>query len=486
MQTLRYSDFDILGTIKLSKDEVEGLTDYITPVRNEKGIVQREQMKGFVTPVRDKDGNITHYLSRSSLYYQQNLTYTDRQNQHSYLSSLLATAGKFGKRTFVIAENMLNNSARVFYSESVKRIYGIPGDYETARECFLNDCKLVRSILRNEDYEYTPTTLLTGKETTEGRQIELDNKALLDLFARSLQLKNPQDTAILNPGFGSLYLGPFVKLENEDKGLDVDWENIHLSIYAKNSGSVSRKAEAIEKLKSTTPVKTRISTGESSIASYMTNPERFFNKHTHFVVLDDNMGTAETARVISTGLKNIYDCDVDKVATMNNWVNYAKVYNGKVIQGEKVPGDASVVETGESAFLEILNAHNSDAYKTYRTDIGMPDLNTDPTIFRSPLNFPDYHVLKAAIAEISADTDDGASYEGILERYGYGNTVYNDLLTINQIGDSVKEIYEIDSHGGEQYREESPHLVETANNLEDFIRQANPLPPPPQNLPPEQ
>ena len=374
---LHYEDFDILGVIKLQPDEVEGIEE-------------------FVTPVRDKEGNIDHYLSRSPIYYKEGLTYSDRQKQHNHLASLLQ-AGATGKKAFVIAENMLNNSARVYYNEAIKKIFNFDKCYDKTRECFLEDCKLVRSILHGEDEpEYTKHTIPSGDDITEGRAIELDNKVLLDLFVRSLEFKDPNNTTILNPGLGSIYLGPFVNLE-----YGINWENIYMSFYAKNKGSASTLVNKLEASKSSVPVKQRIVNGEASIATYMTNPEQYYHGTHSFIVLDDNMGTGETSKTISIGLKREFDgCQVDQMSVMNNWVNYAKVYNGKVKNGESVQGDVNVVESGKEAFENILMKHNSDYKTKLRTDITYPDL-TDANIFRSPLNFPDYHVLKAAISSLT-------------------------------------------------------------------------------------
>ena len=91
-EKLNLRDFDIIGMITLN--DIEGIEKYVTPVK--------------------KDGKTVTYLSRSKEYYNvKNMTELalEREELKSKLTMELT------KRNFVILENMLNCSGKVYFKK---------------------------------------------------------------------------------------------------------------------------------------------------------------------------------------------------------------------------------------------------------------------------------------------------------------------------------------------------------------------------------
>lgn len=87
MEHIDLKDFDIMGIFTLK--DVAGIEKYVTEV----------------------SGN--EYLSRSREYYQQK-NFTELSNDRDTLNSILTE--EVSRRNFVILENMLNASAKVYYA----------------------------------------------------------------------------------------------------------------------------------------------------------------------------------------------------------------------------------------------------------------------------------------------------------------------------------------------------------------------------------
>lgn len=94
-EPLKLTDFDILGIIKLR--DVKGIEKYVTKIQ--KTNVETEQ---------------TEYFSRSKEYYNVK-SLSELSNEREELKKLLTR--EYGKRNFVILENMLNCSARSYFKK---------------------------------------------------------------------------------------------------------------------------------------------------------------------------------------------------------------------------------------------------------------------------------------------------------------------------------------------------------------------------------
>lgn len=91
-EDLNLKDFDILGIITLN--DVQGIEEYVTPVI--------------------QDGKIQYYLSRSKEYYNVK-SMTELALNREELKTKLTS--EHSKRNFVILENMLNCSGKVYFKK---------------------------------------------------------------------------------------------------------------------------------------------------------------------------------------------------------------------------------------------------------------------------------------------------------------------------------------------------------------------------------
>ena len=157
-EKLDFKDFDIIGLITL-KDIAE-IEKYVTPVK--------------------ENGQVITYLSRSKEYYNVK-SMTELALQREELKTRL-TRG-LTKRNFVILENMLNCSGKVYFKKFEQ--YVINGKNESdriqlnrAEECLMEDVKNLLVILQQKGLiEVDPGKILpAGEENSEKRAIEMDIK----------------------------------------------------------------------------------------------------------------------------------------------------------------------------------------------------------------------------------------------------------------------------------------------------------------------
>ncbi len=87
MENINLADFDVMGIFTLN--EVTGIEEYVTKM---------------------SDGQ---YLSRSKKYYESK-NFTELSIDRDFLSTQLTMENS--RRNFVILENMLNASAKVYYA----------------------------------------------------------------------------------------------------------------------------------------------------------------------------------------------------------------------------------------------------------------------------------------------------------------------------------------------------------------------------------
>ena len=409
MDPIRYEDFDMVGLFSLKPSEVEGIEEYVTPYTTKEGK--------------------TMYLSRSGVFNQEGLTYTDRCLQRGDLSSHLL--GSYGKRALVIVENMLNSSARVYFSEMQKQIFEGKSDLEQVRKCLHEDVRNALRIMRGEEPEMTYHTLPTGDTVTEGRHVECSNLAILDLFARSLSIRNPENTVVINPGLGSVLIGPYL---HETSG--VNYENVYLSLYARNSKGPSIIEDICGKDGKLT-LKQALKEGAVSVRQLITNPDVFNNPENNYIIIDDNMGTGETLRILRKAITGETSKPCHAFGVQTNYVNYARVVASYAEKDEIHYTDKFNYEN-QIAFIKDNLNHNSDAHKLTRPDLTTFD-PADHTTPLSPINFADYHLIKDCIAAIK----DGKAgdYFAILGKYGYGNTVRNDLGVLKDTADTIMDYY---------------------------------------------
>ncbi len=163
-----------------------------------------------------KNGTKGTFLSRSREYYNVK-SMSELASCREELKMKLTQ--EISRRNFVILENMANCSGRVYfkmferYILNKKKLRYIEKKMERARKCLLEDVKNIMTILQGEGkIEINPDKVLPyGDENSEQRAIEMDNKAMLYLFAKTLKLnKSPDEIEILTPGYGATLYRTYV------------------------------------------------------------------------------------------------------------------------------------------------------------------------------------------------------------------------------------------------------------------------------------
>lgn len=283
-EKIRLEDFDILGIIELQ--DVEGIKKYVTPIQ--------------------ENGHVTGYLSRSKEYYNVK-TMGELSEERESLSSKLTN--ELSKRNFVILENMLNCSAKVYFKKFEQYILNGKTDkykeqLEQAQACLNEDMKNIIITLQGEgDLNLENHTVLPqGEENSLKRAIEMDNKSLLYVFLQNFKINNPKNIEVLTPGYGSLYIGPMLN-----------------AMYGYNYTHMLKSKYISEILPEYS---------ESSLRD-LTSSDRIFSPKKTVFLLDDNVGTGQTMSEIKSELKANGIDSVLAGAVQYNWRNYYRVSIGE-------------------------------------------------------------------------------------------------------------------------------------------------------------
>ena len=311
-ETVNLKDFDIVGIITLQ--DVEGIEKYVTPVK--------------------ENGQTVTYLSRSKEYYNVK-SMTELSIEREALK--LKVTRELTKRNFVILEHMLNCSAKVYFKKFEEYIKnGKSESYriqlQQAEVCLMEDVRNLLVILQGKGLiEINPRNILPpGDENSAKRAIEMDNKAMLYILAQTLKMtKSPDEIEVLTPGYGSIYIGPFLKAM-----YGYNFTNILKSKYIEESGI----------------------TEQSVHASSLMSSERVFEQGKNILLLDDNIGTGTTMAEIRQQLNEAGVGRIISGAIQYNWRNYFRVS-----VGEKK--DIDRFEVNE---FDIVTPFNYAGHKLYK------------------------------------------------------------------------------------------------------------------------
>lgn len=275
MEKIDFTQFDIMGIFNLK--DVAGLENYVSPTSK------------------------NDYLSRSINYYKPQ-SYTALSKSREYLRSLLTDEPS--KRNFVILENMLNCSAKMYYPALIKHILSSQESdkYNKIKKCFEEDVSNIINILSGEPIVKPFDKLPFGKDMSVDRAIELDNKMLLYIFTKNIQI--PANSHIITPGYGSLYIGPFCKAIHK-----TEYSNFLKSTYIKDENELKvllKKDDAFD---------------------LVSNPESL-RQSKKIILLDDNIGTGQTIKDIKEKFQE-KSVDFSCGAVQYNWINYYRFFLGE-------------------------------------------------------------------------------------------------------------------------------------------------------------
>lgn len=316
VEQVKLKEFDILGLITLH--DVQGIEKFVTPV-----VV---------------NGEVTDYLSRSKEYYNVK-SMTELALEREELAMKLTR--DLSKRNFVIIENMLNCSGKVYFKKFEQYIENGKNEQEAlqlaqAEECMMEDIRNMLVIFQGKGLiQVNPVKRLPGgSENAQKRAIEMDNKALLFIFCQALKMKKaPEEIEVLTPGYGSIYIGPFLKAM-----YGYDFTN-------------TLKSKYIEATKNSQ---------ETPIRALMSS-ERPFEEGKTILLLDDNIGTGQTMDELKRSLQQEGIRNTISGAIQYNWRNYYRVS----------VGEKTGIARPDVSQFDILTPLNYAGHKLYKHAIDL-------------------------------------------------------------------------------------------------------------------
>ena len=351
-ESIEIKDFDILGLITLK--DVKDIEKYVTPIK------------------RNGEENPVEYLSRSKEYYNVK-TMTELSESREELKKLLDR--RITKRNFVILENMLNCSGKVYFKKMENYILDKSDankrEMHIARKCLEEDVKNIIVCLSKKGLiSVDPSLVLPkGEMNSEKRLIEMDNKAMLYAFCKALDFgEDIKEKEILTPGYGSLYIGPFMKAM-----YGCNYTNLIKSKYIKETNPINNQMRFIDLMSS----------------------DRILEEGKKIILLDDNIGTGKTMEEIKEELNQlgVESKNIQSGAVQYNWINYYKITVG-----------------------DKMNDKRGNKIKRFNIE----DYN-----ILSPLNYYGHNLCDSAIDMLHSS---GIEYINYLKSKSYRIPGYNDLI----------------------------------------------------------
>ncbi len=126
MEVVNLSEFDFMGIFTLK--DVEGIEDLVTKVED------------------------NCYLSRNyDSYYKQD-TYSEQSEKRENLKTRLT--GNLDKKNFIILENILNASGKVFFNEFQRKVTSPQEEnhMEEAKKCLEDDVRNIINFFKRKTY----------------------------------------------------------------------------------------------------------------------------------------------------------------------------------------------------------------------------------------------------------------------------------------------------------------------------------------------
>ena len=257
---------------------------------------------------------------------------------------------------------MLNCSARSYFKKFEE--YILSGQNENsriqmdmARKCMEEDTRNILVLLANNGLiSVNPKLVLPqSDENCQKRAIEMDNKAVLYIFSKALELDNKElsNIEVLTPGYGSIYIGPFLK-----EMYGVDYTNIFKSKYISESSKLV----------------------DSESPKQLVSNQRIFNNNSKVILLDDNVGTGDTMEELKETLSKSGIDVIASGAVQYNWRNYYKVSVGK----------KEGINRFDTSKFDFVNPINYAGHKLYSHAIDL--LHSSGEEYESYLNSKSYRL----------------------------------------------------------------------------------------------
>lgn len=356
----RFVDFDSkLKKEYMNRTDVLGIFEMIP---NDKVVLD------YITKYDDK------YLSRNYQQYYYFDSEKELLKRRDTLINCLLSSNNLGQDDkYVLLENILNISAKLYYLSCVSNIMkSQPEELNNNYQVFVNDITNFVSFIKDlnipfnfEEFKETINDFNTQEILHKKKQVELDNKVFILNFAEAitklLDDMSINSYSILTPGYGSIYIGPFI-----NSLVDTNSSIVLYSQYKKLG--ISNIDD------------------NSELRNLVVNPEAILNKK--IVLLDDNMGTGTT-------MKRIRKYFEDN--------NYSVVLSGAYQYTFDRLQEFSIKDRGQELFVpseqELL----------------------------TPFNYPRHQILERAVDKLAISPEEYVAY---LNLFGYHSNIRSDYETI--------------------------------------------------------
>ncbi len=240
-------------------------------------------MVPYMTKIEDDN-----YLSRNYEQYYIFKDVNDLLSRRDKLINILLVENNLTQdEKYIVLENIINISAKIYYLSCINNIIEKDDEkYKKTQKNFINDITNFTNFINgiNNDMFFTDFEKINYDFDCSGilskkKQIELDNKMFVYNYVKSLNGLLDEigikEYSIITPGFGSLYIGPFMSAM-----YNIDFSNLLYSQYKKTG---------IDKIDE-----------GSNILNLITSCGTLKNKT--LVLLDDNIGTGTTMKKIKQEL----------------------------------------------------------------------------------------------------------------------------------------------------------------------------------------
>lgn len=255
---------DVLGMFEMQVDNSEVL-DYVTNYDNK-------------------------FLSRNYKQYYVFDSIKDLLNRRDKIINIIESNNSLSNdEKYVLLENILNISARLYYLSGLSNIVEKHDEIiDKNYQMLVNDITNFISFMMNlnipfnfKDYENISSNFDVEMVLHNKKQVELDNKVYILSYVRKLiELINDlglKDYFVITPGYGSIYLGPFISSMTDKKS--------SLLLYSQY------KKTGIEQID-----------GNDKFTDLIVNSSKIDGKP--IILIDDNMGTGTTIKMIKNQLIN--------------------------------------------------------------------------------------------------------------------------------------------------------------------------------------
>ena len=238
--------------------------------------VENSDVLDYVT--KSEDG----YLSRNYSQYYSFETYKELLDRRDrIINILLRNKNLSNDEKYILLENLLNISSRLYYLSCLSNTIERQEDKINQNyEMFVNDITNFISFIMQlgipfnfKKYEEMKNNFDRDMVLHKKRQIELDNKTyIISYINKLLELIKEQgleDYFVITPGFGSIYLGPFISSLEDKKS--------SILLYSKYKKACIPEIE-----------------DKQDFEELIANPSGMGDKP--IILLDDNMGTGTTMK----------------------------------------------------------------------------------------------------------------------------------------------------------------------------------------------